>query len=224
MYKMAVSVSIAVIIPTLNEATILPSTLAELAGCCGAASVIVVDGGSTDRTTQIAAQADALIIEGSPANRGVQLNRGAAQSDADVLLFLHADTQLNSVAFKNLMTALNEQPELAGGGFARVFDSPSLTLKLTCWISCWRSRTLGVFLGDQGIFVRRNVFEDLGGFSESMPIGEDLDFVLKLKEKGLKTICIDPPIRSSARRFNKRGPLLQTIIDLWLSFRIISSR
>lgn len=217
------SFSITVIIPTLNEAEILPQTLDILAGF-PSVSVTVVDGGSSDATTEIASQAGVHLISGNSTNRATQLNRGAAQSDADILLFLHADTTLNKEAFTNLIDAFAADTELAAGGFARFFDSPSKVLKLTCLMSQWRSRNFGVFLGDQAMFVRREVFTELGGFDETFTIGEDLDFAVRLREKGYKTTCITPPILSSARRFQKRGPLLQSLIDLWLTMRIIQTR
>jgi GT2 family glycosyltransferase len=151
----------------------------------------------------------------------MQMNSAAQLAAGDTLLFLHADTQVRNTSLAQIETAL-QNPGAIGGGFARRFDSGSLFLEFTCRLATVRGRYLGWFLGDQGIFVRRTVFDRLHGFKE-MLVFEDLDFSRRLARAG-KVVTISPGIVSSARRFGRRGPFLTTFSDFWLTCRYLAGR
>ncbi|NNE91045.1 MAG: glycosyltransferase family 2 protein [Verrucomicrobiales bacterium] len=210
---------ISVIIPTLNEAESIGGTIANLPQ--GELEIIIADGGSLDRTREIAGEAGAdLVFEPVKAGRAAQMNAGAARANGAWLIFLHADTVLPPDGADRIRKL---DPEIAGGGFLRRFDSSSQILRLTCWISDFRSRLGGIFLGDQAIFVRRENFEKLGGFDESFRLGEDIDFSRRLRKSGGKTIALRGPAVSSARRFEKLGPFRQSVIDFWITIRFLAN-
>lgn len=211
--------TISVIVPTLNEAGSLASTIASLREA-GLNDILIVDGGSSDDTVRVAENLGCTVLEKVAGGRAGQMNRGAEKCGGEVLLFLHADTTLSARAAERLRSLVDDSPEIVGGGFVRYFDSPSLFLKFTCWLAGIRSRLFGVFLGDQGIFVRRAFFEARGGFNETLPYGEDLDFSMQMRASG-KTVTITPPLISSARRFDKRGPIGQTISDFSVAREIM---
>lgn len=212
---------ISIIIPTLNEAAQLPSALASLQGNGPPREIIVVDAGSTDATPELARNAGVHLLMSPRPQRAAQLNLGAASARGDTLLFLHADTLLPAAALQRIATAL-EQPAVVGGGFARRFDSPSLFLRITCALAEVRTRALGWFLGDQAMFVRRSVFEALGGFRE-MDIFEDLDFSRRMGRQG-RLVTLRPPVISAARRFEARGPLPTTWRDVRLTLRYLGGK
>jgi len=212
---------ISVIIPTLNEGAYLEKTLQLLARNAARHEVIVSDGGSQDATTRIAVEQGARLVSTPIPGRSMQMNSGAQIAVGETLLFLHADTRVRNTSLGQIETAL-QRPEVVGGGFARRFDSGSLFLKLTCSLATWRSRGLGWFLGDQGIFVLREVFDQLHGFKE-MGAFEDLDFSRRLARSG-KVVTISPGIISSARRFGPRGPFLTTCSDFRLTCRYLAGR
>lgn len=212
---------ISVIIPTVNEAGTLPETLASLEHNRSAFEVIVVDAGSDDGTLEVAARHGATGISAAKVCRAAQMNLGAREATAPAFLFLHADTRVPGGGLDHIVGTLRESPAVAGGTFLRRFDSPSATLRVTTWLAGLRSRYLGLFLGDQGIFVRRSIHEKLAGYDESLARCEDLDYSRRLRKLG-KTATLRPPALSSARRFEARGPLRTTLEDLhhaWDYFR-----
>ena len=205
---------ISVIIPTLNEAENLSRVLEALAlGQAGGNEVIVVDGGSDDETELIVEESEAQLIACTPAGRARQMNRGAAEAGGDVLFFLHGDTVVPIEAL-DLIAEAFENSEVVGGGFLRELDSESPWLELTCRLADWRSEQWGIFLGDQGIFVRRDVFEKMSGFDESLARCEDLHFSMEMRRQG-KIVALHPAVVSSARRFEKLGPFCTTLRDWW---------
>lgn len=210
--------TISVIIPTLNEAENIAATLCALRETL-VNEVIVVDGGSSDDTCGIAEEYDCRVVPASRSGRASQLNEGAAKSSGDLLVFLHADTIVSVLAIKRMKIAMGGSDVLVGGGFARRFASRSLFLAISTRLAGLRSRWFGLFLGDQGMFVRKDAFALLGGFCEEMGPGEDLDFSVRMRRLG-KTITITPPVVTSARRFEERGPARQTLED-WRSARDI---
>jgi len=209
---------IAVIIPTLNEAELLPETLNYIRANDAAREILVVDGGSEDGTAQLAEAGGARVIHSPTRQRAFQMNLGAQQARGDILLFLHADTWIGPHALQQIEKTL-DQPGVVGGGFARRFHGASPVLRLTCRIGEWRSRLLGLFFGDQGIFARRTAFERARGFRE-LPLFEDIDFCRRLSRLGALT-TLRPPIVSSSRRFDARGSVLTTISDVWLTMRYL---
>ncbi len=219
--------SLSIIIPALNEAACLPSTLEAIRASAGRAGlspgpeVIVIDARSDDDTAGVARSFGARVVSTGKRQRAHQLNLGAGEASGEVLLFLHADTRIPPDGLVQVLAAM--AAPVVGGGFVRYFDSPSRFLRFSCRLAAWRSRRSGIFLGDQGIFVARPVFRDLGGFDETLPYGEDLDLSLRLRKTG-RTAALEGPLLSSARRFERRGPLGQTLVDLWLTVRLLALR
>lgn len=214
-----VVIELSVIIPTCQEADTLPAAVEALrAG--GIDEIIVVDGGSNDATGEVAKRLDCRVYVTAEPGRAQQMNLGAAQSNGDLLLFLHADTIVGEGSLRALLSQMQIDPEAVGGGFARNFASSSGFLQSSCRMAAWRSRKYGIFLGDQGIFVRRITFDQLGGFDENFGNGEDIDFSMRMNQIG-RTIMIEPPVLSSARRFDKRGAFVQTVIDFFHAQRLI---
>lgn len=198
----------AIVIPTLDEAPSLAACLA--AARDGSDEIVVADGGSADGTRELAASLGARVVT-SPPGRGVQLNRGAAAADAELLLFLHADTVLGSGAVAAARSAVRSGA--VGGGFRVRFDSPRQVFRLGERIVDLRTRATRLPLGDQAQFATRDAFAALGGFRE-WPILEDLDFALRLRHHG-RVAILGPPVVTAARRFVQRG-IARTVATNWL--------
>ena len=215
---------ISVIIPTLNEAENLPRSLAALRRNSAPFELIVVDGGSTDRTCEIAAQLGAELMAAAVPQRAAQMNLGARRAAGQTVLFLHADTSLPPQGLARIERSL-QSPRVGGGGFARRFASPSLFLRLTCLLAEVRTRTLGWFLGDQAMFVRRELFVELGGF-RALDRLEDLDFSRRLRTRA-KVVTLRPPVLSSGRRFEREGafegPIARTLRDFCLTMAYLKA-
>jgi len=202
--------SIAVIVPILNERKALPKLLAALLRT-GADEVILVDGGSTDGSVEWLTQElneDIKLLSASP-GRAQQMNKGAQVAKSDILLFLHADTSLPS-------GALDEVVKASWGRFDLEFfdnQSPkSKTLDLVAWMINLRSRFTGVATGDQAIFIRRDLFEQIGGF-DAFPLMEDVAISKKLRIIAAP-YCSKLKVRTSARRWKKNG-IWKTIVLMW---------
>ncbi|TLY24260.1 MAG: glycosyltransferase [Nitrospirae bacterium] len=209
--------TITVVIPTLNEEAVLPRTLSLTAGL-GFDELIVVDGGSHDRTREIVTalrvtrDASPVTLLTAPPGRAKQMNAGGTSSKGDVLLFLHADTSLPSDARQAVEQAL-EDPACVGGRFDMRYERDSGLGWLISRMMNLRSRWTGIATGDQAIFVRRSVFEQLGGYSD-LPIMEDVDFTRRLKRTGL-IAALQSKVTTSYRRWDTRGPL-RTILLMWI--------
>ena len=204
--------AISVVVPALNEAERLGGLLNGL-GAEDGVEVIVADGGSSDGTPAVAAGFGARVVCGSR-GRASQMNAGAAAATAPLLLFLHADTRLPSgwaAAVRDLM----RQPGLAGGAFSFATDSPRRSLRFIEAAAKWRSRLLGVFFGDQALFVRRSIFAALGGFPDQ-PLLEDYELVRRLRQRG-RVIVLPQPAVTSARRWEERGPWRNSCLNALLT-------
>lgn len=207
---------ISVIVPTLNEADLLPDLLTSLSKLCVPHEVIVSDGGSSDETVSIAREFNAKVTVTSP-GRGIQLAAGTSISCGKVLLFLHADSKLHSQALERLNTLLVEKPEIVGGNFRVVYDDESQFSRFVEFLCCFLRR-IGMYYGDSGIFARRQAYDAIGGINP-IEIMEDVDFVLRLERSG-PTFCIsDTPITTSTRRFKRRSPL--SLLSLWVCMHIL---
>ncbi len=200
---------IAVIIPTLNEEQALPDTLARTVRL-GFDEIVVVDGGSTDRTRAIAASHHVRCVTSAP-GRACQMNAGAAHSRSDVLLFLHADTHLPNTARHAIERALNDSA-CAGGRFDIRFERDTGMAWLIARLINLRSRWSGIATGDQALFVRREVFAKLEGFAD-LPIMEDVDFTRRLKRAGRVT-PLHAQVTTSYRRWKRHGAV-RTIVLMW---------
>ncbi len=193
-----VTLSVSIIIPTLNEERNIGPVLDNVLPL-GAAEVIVADGGSSDRTVELARRR-ARVVACKP-GRGVQLNAGAAAATGDVLLFLHADVRLEAGALDSIRSAA-ARPEVVGGNFDIRYDGGDFTAFAFTTINRWRRR-LGILYGDSGIFCRRTVFEELGGFPPYRVL-EDYEFVQRLRRRG-KLALLEDPIHVSDRRWRQAG-------------------
>lgn len=206
--------TISVIIPTLNERAVLAQTLARTAAL-GFREIIVIDGGSTDGTVRLAeaccARAANARVMTASRGRARQMNEGAKTSQGEALLFLHADTQLPEDAGRIIESALAD-PTIKGGRFDVQFDRPSPWGRMIGAFMNWRSRLSGIATGDQAIFVRRHVFEQLGGFSD-IPLMEDIEFSRRLKRTG-RIAPLRETVTTSFRRWEQQGPL-RTILLMW---------
>ncbi len=169
-----------------------------------------MDGGSTDHTREIAGRADVRLLS-SPAGRALQMNYGAKAATGDILLFLHADTRLPLSGLRDVRLAL-EDPKCVGGRFDVELDSRRWILRLVGKLISLRSRLTRVATGDQGIFVRRTIFEEVGGFPE-IPLMEDVAFSRALKRRG-KIACLRSRAITSARRWQTEG-IWRTIFKMW---------
>ena len=197
---------ISVVIPTLNEESHIEKTLQSVIKQEGDYEICVVDGGSTDNTVAIAKRYACVI--NSKRGRAIQMNAGTMSCKGDILLFLHADTLLPDNAFREIRKRMRDET-VAGGSFYIAFDADNFILRGVSFITRFNFRLF--HFGDQGIFVRRDVFQALNGYKE-MPIMEDYDFCKRLRSKG-KVILIRMPVISSARRFIKKGVIRQLLIN-----------
>ncbi len=207
---------ISIVIPTLNEADRLPNLLGRLAAEPVAHEVIVVDGGSTDATVFAARAAGARVLRASP-GRGQQLAAGVATACGDTLLFLHADSRFPSGGLAQIELALARDPDCPGGNFRLIFDGDS---PFSRWLTGFyaRIRARGLYYGDSGIFVRRSVYDEIGGI-RPIEVMEDYDFTRRLERRG-RTRCIeDPPLVTSSRRFEGRQPY--SIVLGWLEIHAL---
>ena len=199
---------LAVVVPTLDEADNLRRLLPELAAAFD--EVVVSDGGSADGSPEVAGALGARVVGGPPC-RGGQLNRGAAACEAEVLLFLHADTRLPPDAPELVRRAVGGGA--VGGAFGLRFDRRPPLLALGERLIAWRTRWTRLPLGDQAHFVTRATFDALGGYRD-WPILEDLDFARRLKRHG-RVALIDAPVTTAARRY-LQGGIVATTARNWL--------
>ena len=202
---------LSVIVPMLDEERAIGATLDAIRAGAPDAEVIVVDGGSTDRSVEIAhSRADRVI----PLERGRarQMNAGAATSHGDTLVFVHADT-IVPPAFGGDIEHSLANPEVAGGRFDLALDDPSPVFRMLGALISLRSRLMRSATGDQAIFVRRIVFEGMGGFAE-IELCEDVDFARRLRRVG-RVACLRSRVTTSARRWRTSG-VVRTVLRMWL--------
>jgi rSAM/selenodomain-associated transferase 2 len=201
---------ISIVIPVLNEEKSIAETVAALMPL-SPHELIIVDGGSSDRTREICSRLDVTVLS-SPRGRGLQMNHGARRATGDVLLFLHADTRLPDSSLDDIRVALRN-PQCIGGRFDVQLDGVHWMLGVIGAIISLRSRMSRVATGDQGIFVRRGVFAELGGYPD-IPLMEDVAFSRALKRRGA-VACLRSRVITSARRWEKEG-IWRTILRMWL--------
>jgi rSAM/selenodomain-associated transferase 2 len=198
-------VSIGIVVPVYNEAAVLAGSLEQLRHVIDREPVVVVDGGSNDDTAEIAARYFPVERASEP-NRGAQMNRGAARLKTDVLLFLHADSHLPG-GFQDEVRRAVSEGGVAGGCFRLRFDDDHAVLRFYAWFTRLPGRWF--HFGDQAFFVRREMFERMGGFRE-LPFLEDVDFLRRLRRQGRFRIA-DSAVVTSARRFRQRGVVRQQL-------------
>jgi len=203
--------AISVVVPVLDEADNLGRLLPDLVRRWPRVEVVVVDGGSTDGTPEVVARHEpARWLRAAP-GRARQMNAGARETAGDALVFLHADTRLPDGALEAMAHALAD-PRVAGGRFDVRFDSPRRIMRVVAWFMNARSRLSRISTGDQTIFVRRSVFEAMGGFPD-IPLMEDVEFSRRLKRRGA-IACLRSSVTTSARKWEREGPI-RTIVLMW---------
>jgi len=197
-----------IIMPVLNEAEVLEGQLAHLTRQCAghAYELLIVDGGSTDKTVTIAERYGRLIH--APCGRAKQMNAGAAAARGNVLLFLHADTQLPDEALRAIEKAL----EVVGGAFRLCFDCQQWSYRFVAFTTNLRSQIRRIFTGDQAYFVRTASFKAVGGYPDQ-PLMEDLEIISQLRKMG-KLVLLSQYVTTSARRHEKIG-LLRSVLFMW---------
>lgn len=200
-----------IIVPMLNEMGALPALLAHLAtwrkrGC----EIILVDGGSNDGSAAVARCAGFTVID-APRGRARQMNAGARSATGDALLFLHADTRLAPDADRLIRKALARDGR-DWGRFDVHIEGAARTLLLVAWMMNLRSRVTGIATGDQCIFVRRLLFERLGGFRDQ-PLMEDVELSDRLRQRS-PPACLRARVTTSGRRWERRG-VWRTILLMW---------
>ena len=197
--------------PVLNEEASLETYLRLLARPCKGhdCELLIVDGGSTDATVSIAECYGHVIC--SPKGRAKQMNTGASVAQGDVLLFLHADTQLPDDAFVAIEQALLAT-QVVGGAFHLSFDRTSWLYRLNAFSTNLRSRLSTIFTGDQTYFIRAESFRAVGGYPD-IALMEDLEIIKKLRAIG-KVVLLPQHITTSARRHEKLG-LLRSVTFMW---------
>lgn len=201
---------VSIVIPTLNEEGVVGSTVRAAQGQPSPHEVLVVDGGSTDRTREAARAAGASVLD-APRGRGAQLNRGADAARGDVLLFLHADTHLPADGLTRVRRALDD-PAISAGTFRLRFDDASPVLRFYAWCTQWP--WIRLCFGDRGLFVSRDAFEAVGGYPD-WPLFEDLELAAQLQEHG-GFHFLDVAVTTSARRFRRNGVVRQQLQNLYL--------
>ena len=192
--------ALSIIIPTLNEAHSIGATLDAMKEVRGRVEVLIVDGGSSDRTLEILKERGARVVL-SERGRGTQMHAGARVARGDVLWFLHADTTPPPDAAERITEALGD-PRVVGGNFRLRFDGPLRAARFLTWLYP-QLRKLGLCYGDSGIFVRASVYESVGGF-KPFPIFEDLDLVRRLRRRG-RMAHVPVELLTSSRRFEGRS-------------------
>ena len=198
---------ISVIIPVFNEEKIIRQTLENLLSRHSPDEVLVVDGGSADRTVPIAKEFAKVLS--SHKGRARQMNEGARSAAGDILLFLHADTILPEDGL-SLVRRVMENGRAEAGRFRMRFDSRHFLLRLFESYTHFHCFSYG----DQGFFITRHLFEKLNGFREDVPF-EDLDFYRRLRQI-TRPLIIQNPVTTSARRFSETGFMKQKFINLFL--------
>ncbi|HEU4403838.1 MAG TPA: glycosyltransferase [Polyangiaceae bacterium] len=203
---------VAAVVPTWCEAP----QIGGLVGACAREvdEVVVADAASPDGTAEAAARAGARVVQGRK-GRGPQLNEGARAARADALVFVHADAGVPP-GFGAAIRAALADPRVVGGNFALRFDHPSAAARLFTLGNDLRRRLFGVYYGDSCIFVRRTVFDALGGFDD-VPLFEDCAFARKLERAGPTRYVTEPAVAASARRFEGRP--LRTLA-LWAGLQL----
>jgi len=199
---------LSIIIPTLNEAEGIANLLTSLSPLRQRGhEVIVADGGSHDGTVELARPLADLVID-APRGRAAQMNAGAAQAKSEVLLFLHADTRLPTRADELILNSTAR----VWGRFDVMIEGTHPLLPVIAWMMNRRSRWTGIATGDQAIFVRREVFESMGGFPD-IPLMEDIALSKKLKAIG-PPLCMKARVTTSGRRWEQHG-VISTVLKMW---------
>jgi rSAM/selenodomain-associated transferase 2 len=202
---------VSIIVPALNEENGLGQTLRSLLALNGGKEIIVCDGGSVDRTVEIALASGVRVVH-AQRGRGSQMHAGACAACGEIFWFVHADTIPPPHSLEDLQAALAGE-QVAGGNFGLVFDGPSRSARQLTFIYPFLRR-LNLCYGDSGIFLPRRVYEEIGGFRR-LELFEDLDLLRRLKKKG-RFVHLPCQIITSSRRFENRNFFL-----IWVHWTVL---
>ena len=202
--------SFSVIIPVLNEASVINSAVERLyrLGSAFDVEVIVIDCDAEGRTIQAVHRTE-VITAISPKGRGKQMNRGAFLARGEVLLFLHSDTELPEHAFRTISSVMDD-PQCAGGAFDLGIKSDRVVFRIMEKLVSLRTRLTRIPYGDQALFIRKEVFDRMKGFGE-IPLMEDVEFMRRLRSAGHKIRIIPQKVKTSPRRWEEEGVLFCTM-------------
>jgi rSAM/selenodomain-associated transferase 2 len=202
---------VSIIIPVLNEEKSITALLENLAEQKGDYEIIIADGGSTDDTlTKCKSYRDIKIVT-SEKGRSLQMNKGASISLGNILLFLHADTTLPAEGINAIEKAMSDNKNI-GGSFYVKFDDQSRILNFLAPFTRINNRYMT--WGDQGIFIRKTIFDEIGGY-KNIPVMEDLEIQKELRRKG-RFIKLPLAVTTSARRFIQNGIIRQQLLNIAL--------
>ena len=203
--------SISIIIPVLNEERVIKTLLQQLQPYRAQGhEVIVVDGGSCDKTVSVSKSLADKVIQSVP-GRATQMNHGAAQASNDILWFLHADTTLHQEAIKKIQFYLIDKDK-DWGHFNIKLSGENILFRLIEKMINIRSCMTSIVTGDQGIFVKRKSFEQVKGYS-ALPLMEDIDLSRKLR-KISRAVCVKENLTTSSRRWEEKG-IISTVFLMW---------
>lgn len=207
---------LSIIIPVYHEADRIGETIARLKAaidphCCE----IIVSDGAPDASTIRTLAGPGIVCLKSPKGRAIQMNTGAAAARAPILLFVHADTVLPPNAGSRILAACR-RPEIAAGAFELGIDASGAVYRVIEAMVRIRTRITRIPYGDQAIFVKKKVFESLGGYAD-IPLMEDIELMRRIKKSGLALSLVPEQVRTDARRWQAEGPVYCTLRNNLLS-------
>ncbi len=204
-----------VVIPVLNESERINSLIENVFSLAADRSceIIVVDGDDQGQTIAAVERGDVKTAV-SKAGRATQMNAGAKLAGGDVLVFLHADTELPERAFASITRAL-EDDRCVGGAFDLGVDTANVFIKAIAAVSRIRNRIMRIPYGDQAIFIRKDYFERIGMFRE-IPVMEDVELMRRIRRNGDRICILADRVKTSARRWEKEGVVYATIRNIIL--------
>ncbi|MDB6148231.1 MAG: hypothetical protein JWO45_1895 [Spartobacteria bacterium] len=200
--------AISIIVPVLNEAELIRSCLTNLRRCAPKAEIIVVDGGSSDGTYELAVELSDQCVVSARCGRAAQMNEGARIARGEIFWFLHVDAEVPPFCLDEIRSALR-RPEFVGGFFRVRIPKSSFVYRLTDGFAHYAGIVLRMRCGDHGMFCRRDVFVRIGGFPD-VPVMEDVEFFRRLHRIG-KIGRIKKHLIVSARRYELVGPVRLTL-------------
>lgn len=197
--------NISVIIPTYNEEATIEKTLDAISRLVNVDEIIVVDGGSTDKTPEIVENYEIKkplqLVKTDFANRGKQLHEGTKHASHEIFWFIHADTRPMQGSGRQIKSYMKYK-EVVGGHFKIIFSDTSRWARFLTWYYTYLEHA-GLIYGDSAIFVRRETYEKVGGF-QPYPIFADVDLCKRLMKKG-RFVLVALPVTVSSRRFKQKG-------------------
>ncbi len=204
---------ISVVIPVLNEETNIKSCIASLHNNSGGllAEIIIVDGGSTDKTVEVCQSLGCQVFYSDIKSRAAQMNLGASKAIGNVLYFVHADTRVFPGYDVEILNSLKQH--VHAGCFRYRFDSKKIMLRINSWFTRFNGALAGG--GDQSLFIKKRVFRELDGFDEKFCIMEDFDLTRRIKAK-YKFVVVPKAVKVSARKYEHNSWLRVQLVNLYM--------